>query len=195
MPHVEASLLHLSQPEMPTGRQVFMEGKGGAAKTRHEGQGSEVAFPGTMMRCGDFPQSAFRLWVKRPGQDLNLRGVTQRFSRPPPYRTRRPGQRRLQRTTFGISVPPNSDKNAYDGIGFRPMGCESSRRSCPHARNRKCSSVRGRPAPISSERSDSLPMHTSSSEETPRSPSMNDWSMAITFASSRSSLEAPRNDR
>src|SRR5437879_5296018 len=38
-------------------------------------------------------------------------------------------------------------------------------------------------------------MHTSWSEETPRSQLMNDWSMAITFASSRSSLEAPRNDR
>src|SRR5437016_6014989 len=87
--------------------------------------------------CTDNPQSVPTLWVERPGQDLNLRGVTQRFSRPPPYRTRRPGQRRLQRTTFGISVPQNSDKNAYDGIGFRPMGCESSRRSCPHARNRK----------------------------------------------------------
>src|SRR5438132_1494023 len=34
-------------------------------------------------------------------------------------------------------------------------------------------------------------MHTSSSEETPRSPSMNDWSMAIIFAYSPSSLEAP----
>src|SRR2546430_716876 len=38
-------------------------------------------------------------------------------------------------------------------------------------------------------------MHTSSSEETPRSQSMNDSSMAIIFASSRSSLEAPWNDR
>src|SRR5438132_12232405 len=38
-------------------------------------------------------------------------------------------------------------------------------------------------------------MHTSSSEETPRSQSMNDWSMAIIFAYSRSSLEAPWNDR
>ena len=101
------------------------------------GQGSEIAFPDAILLCADFPQSAFRLQVERPGQDLNLRGVTQRFSRPPPYRARRPGQRRLQKTTFRISVPPNSDKNAYDGIGFRPMGCESSRRSCPHARNRK----------------------------------------------------------
>src|SRR5437773_8108246 len=38
-------------------------------------------------------------------------------------------------------------------------------------------------------------MHTSSSEETTRSQSMNDWSMAIIFAYSRSSLEAPWNDR
>ena len=61
-----------------------------------KGQGSEIAFPDAILLCADFPQSAFRLWVKRPGQDLNLRGVTQRFSRPPPYRARRPGQRRLQ---------------------------------------------------------------------------------------------------
>src|SRR5438876_3241913 len=38
-------------------------------------------------------------------------------------------------------------------------------------------------------------MRTSSSEETTRSQSMNDWSMAIIFAYSRSSLEAALNDR
>src|SRR5438046_10216624 len=38
-------------------------------------------------------------------------------------------------------------------------------------------------------------MHTSSSEETARSQSMNDWLMAIIFAYSRSYLEAPWNDR
>src|SRR5213592_4921115 len=38
-------------------------------------------------------------------------------------------------------------------------------------------------------------MHTSSSEETARSQSMSDWSMAIIFAYSRSSQEAPWNDR
>ncbi len=42
---------------------------------------------------------------ERPGQDLNLRGVTQRFSRPPPYRTRRPGQSLILKTRLRISVP------------------------------------------------------------------------------------------
>src|SRR5437016_8210511 len=41
---------------------------------------------------------------KRPGQDLNLRGVTHRFSRPAPYRTRRPGQRFILKTKARISV-------------------------------------------------------------------------------------------
>ncbi len=45
------------------------------------------------------------LWRTRPGQDLNLRGVTQRFSRPPPYRTRRPGQPFIVKTRLRISVP------------------------------------------------------------------------------------------
>src|SRR5205809_593741 len=44
------------------------------------------------------------LWVERPGQDLNLRGVTQRFSRPPPYRARRPGQSFILKTRLRISV-------------------------------------------------------------------------------------------
>src|SRR2546426_9418340 len=68
------------------------------------GQSSEIAFPDAILRCADFPQSAFRLWVQRPGQDLNLRGVTQRFSRPPPYRARRPGQRFILKTKARISV-------------------------------------------------------------------------------------------
>src|SRR3989440_9136114 len=42
---------------------------------------------------------------KRPGQDLNLRGVTHRFSRPAPYRTRRPGQRFILRLKTRIRVP------------------------------------------------------------------------------------------
>src|SRR5436190_20441866 len=49
--------------------------------------------------------AASGLWVERPGQDLNLRGVTQRFSRPPPYRTRRPGQPSSMKTRPRISVP------------------------------------------------------------------------------------------
>src|SRR2546430_14044699 len=48
------------------------KGKGPDREARHEGQGSEIAFPDAILRCADFPQSAFRLWVKRPGQDLNL---------------------------------------------------------------------------------------------------------------------------
>src|SRR2546428_6747632 len=51
------------------------------------------------------------LWVERPGQDLNLRGVTQRFSRPPPYRARRPGQRFILKTKARIRV---SDPGAED---------------------------------------------------------------------------------
>src|SRR5438128_4825422 len=52
------------------------------------------------------PRAGFaRLWVERPGQDLNLRGVTQRFSRPPPYRARRPGQPFILKTRVRISVP------------------------------------------------------------------------------------------
>ncbi len=54
-PHVEASLLHLSQSEMPKDRQVFMKGKGRAAKTRQEGQGSESAFPDANSAVCRFP--------------------------------------------------------------------------------------------------------------------------------------------
>src|SRR3989475_12722906 len=54
--------------------------------------------------CTDNPQSVPTLWVERPGQDLNLRGVTHRFSRPAPYRTRRPGQRFILKTKARISV-------------------------------------------------------------------------------------------
>src|SRR2546425_9201314 len=42
---------------------------------------------------------------ERPGQDLNLRGVTHRFSRPAPYRTRRPGQSFILKTKARIRVP------------------------------------------------------------------------------------------
>src|SRR6266571_4946926 len=69
------------------------------------GQSSEIAFSDMILRFADFPQGAFRVWVERPGQDLNLRGVTQRFSRPPPYRTRRPGQSFILKTRLRISVP------------------------------------------------------------------------------------------
>src|SRR5437879_5608385 len=48
---------------------------------------------------------------RAPRQDLNLRGVTQRFSRPPPYRARRPGQRYILKTKARISV---SDPRAQD---------------------------------------------------------------------------------
>ena len=48
---------------------------------------------------------AFNLLGPRPGQDLNLRGVTHRFSRPAPYRTRRPGQRFILSPMSRISVP------------------------------------------------------------------------------------------
>ena len=70
-----------------------------------KGQGSEIAFPDAIPRCAVFPRGAFRLWVERPGQDLNLRGVTHRFSRPAPYRTRRPGQRFILRPKTRIRVP------------------------------------------------------------------------------------------
>src|SRR5437867_1119608 len=78
-----------------------------------KGQRSEIAFPDAILRCADFPQSALRLWVKRPGQDLNLRGVTHRFSRPAPYRTRRPGQRVILRQMSRISVPTNIVAGEY----------------------------------------------------------------------------------
>src|ERR1700704_6882909 len=59
------------------------------------------------------------LWVERPGQDLNLRGVTQRFSRPPPYRARRPGQRIVRRTSGRISIPASpSGDNTYGAHRF-----------------------------------------------------------------------------
>src|SRR3989441_2469945 len=54
--------------------------------------------------CTDNPESVPTPWVERPGQDLNLRGVTHRFSRPAPYRTRRPGQRFILKTKARISV-------------------------------------------------------------------------------------------
>ena len=37
------------------------------------GQGSEIAFPDAILLCADFPQSAFRLQVERPGQTRALR--------------------------------------------------------------------------------------------------------------------------
>src|SRR5438094_9014771 len=85
-----------------------------------------------ILRCPDFPQSAFRLWLERPGQDLNLRGVTQRFSRPPPYRTRRPGQRVILRQMSRIIVPTY----AVAGEHLNPEAssterCTSPRKSTP----------------------------------------------------------------
>src|SRR2546427_10120883 len=56
----------------------------------------------------DNPQSVPTLWVERPGQDLNLRGVTHRFSRPAPYRTRRPGKRFILRPTDRGRVPESA---------------------------------------------------------------------------------------
>src|SRR5207253_9267416 len=53
----------------------------------------------------------------------------------------------------------------------------------------------GRPLLTPADSSGSHAMHTSSSEPTARSQWMNDWFMAILFAYSRSSLEAPWNDR
>src|SRR2546430_278892 len=55
---------------------------------------------------------------ERPGQDLNLRGVTQRFSRPPPYRARRPGQRFILKTKARISVSdPRHKIDARNRVG------------------------------------------------------------------------------
>ena len=71
-------------------------------------------------------------WLERPGQDLNLRGVTQRFSRPPPYRTRRPGQRVILRQMSRIIVPTY----AVAGEHLNPEAssterCTSPRKSTP----------------------------------------------------------------
>src|SRR5213594_1701729 len=69
--------------------------------------------------CTDNPQSVPTLWVERPGQDLNLRGVTHRFSRPAPYRTRRPA-----------AIHPeteDSDKSSGDRSGDR--SCERTLKS------------------------------------------------------------------
>src|SRR5206468_5152391 len=79
------------------------------------------------------PRAGFaRLWVERPEQDLNLRGVTQRLSRPPPYRTRRPGQRVILRQMSRIIVPTY----AVAGEHLNPEAssterCTSPRKSTP----------------------------------------------------------------
>src|SRR2546426_11113422 len=56
-------------------------------------------------RTTEMREVAPNRWAERPGQDLNLRGVTHRFSRPAPYRTRRPGQRFILRPKTRIRVP------------------------------------------------------------------------------------------
>ncbi len=103
-PHREGNALRSPFVVAPAAA-IGKRGKGRAVRPGMKGQGSEIAFPDAILRCADFPQSAFRLWVKRPGQDLNLRGVTHRFSRPAPYRTRRPGQRFILRPKTRIRVP------------------------------------------------------------------------------------------
>src|SRR6266516_4923819 len=79
------------------------------------------------------------LWVERPGQDLNLRGVTQLFSRPPPYRARRPGQSFILRTRPRISVsdPATKEGTLKTGAALGPHRAGRRRaRSAPNGGRR-----------------------------------------------------------
>src|SRR2546427_3422558 len=133
--------------------------------------------------------------MKRPGQDLNLGGVTQRFSSPPPYRARRPGQRPFKRTKFRISVPTLGEENTYGGTGLERKRCESPPKSCRPVEKSMSSSVRRPRVWISFGRCASLRMRTSSYGRTFRFLQTKSWPKAIGSASSRSSPEAPPRDR
>src|SRR2546426_10431993 len=77
----------LSQPSLMAGWE-----RAEASRPRHEGTGdTESAGAACLEPAG--AETVPGLWVKRPGQELNPRGVTQRFSGPPAYPTRGPGQR------------------------------------------------------------------------------------------------------
>src|SRR5437667_1516146 len=94
-----------------------------ASGPRHEGTSdTESASAACLEPAGS--KSVPSLWVERPGQDLNLRGVTQRFSRPPPYRARRPGQRFILKPKARISVSdPGHHSDARKPCATRPTRC------------------------------------------------------------------------
>src|SRR3989442_7302752 len=77
----------LSQPSLMAGWE-----RAEASRPRHEGTGDmESAGAACLKTAG--AKSVTILWVKRPGQGLELRRGNHRVLRPPPYPTKRPRQR------------------------------------------------------------------------------------------------------